>query len=347
MNARRPSFDDVNAAALAQYPGLLQSWFPNGRLHGHEFRVGNLQGEPGESLSVNIRTGVWRDFASDDAGSDPISLYAAIYGLKQGEAKNRLAEDLGLVASGAGSHAATAKTSSPGDTRATCAKGKSPEERIATARTIWDASVPALHTPAQAYLQGRGITIGLPDCIRYHAGNHALVALVQARDGAFSGVQCVYLKTDARGTWKRPETKKRKSRLSFGIIKGAAVRLFPSEVTLLLESLLLTESVEDGLALHQMTGRAVWAVPGVWNMENFAPPPGLQELSLSPDHDDAGLETLDKAYRVHAGRIPKVRRLLPPPGKDWCDMLDLFEEHSAMEQEPETERSWVKEFVNG
>ena len=93
----KPSFDEVNAAALAAYPGLLTRWFPKGRLHGHEFRVGNLQGDPGESLGVNVNTGVWSDFADDHGGNDPISLYAALNGLKQGDAKNRLAEELGLA----------------------------------------------------------------------------------------------------------------------------------------------------------------------------------------------------------------------------------------------------------
>ncbi len=93
----KPSFDEVNAAALAAYLGLLTRWFPKGRLHGHEFRVGNLQGDPGESLGVNVNTGVWSDFADDHGGNDPISLYAALYGLKQGDAKNRLAEELGLA----------------------------------------------------------------------------------------------------------------------------------------------------------------------------------------------------------------------------------------------------------
>ncbi len=83
MTTSSPTFDNVNSATLAAYPGLLSRWFPSGQLHGHEFRVGNLQGEPGESLSVNIRTGVWRDFASDVGGSDPVSLYAAINSLQR------------------------------------------------------------------------------------------------------------------------------------------------------------------------------------------------------------------------------------------------------------------------
>ena len=56
-------FKQINAVLLAACPGVLADWFPNGRLNGHEFVVGNLQGDPGESLSINIRTGAWADFA--------------------------------------------------------------------------------------------------------------------------------------------------------------------------------------------------------------------------------------------------------------------------------------------
>ncbi|AWJ86337.1 hypothetical protein TSH58p_22750 (plasmid) [Azospirillum sp. TSH58] len=72
-------FEDINAAALAAYPGLLAEWFPAGRLAGHEFQLGDLSGKPGESLSINVSTGKWADFASDAKGGDPISLFAAAF----------------------------------------------------------------------------------------------------------------------------------------------------------------------------------------------------------------------------------------------------------------------------
>ena len=79
MTARQePSFDEVNATALAAYPGLLGRWFPQGRREGGEFCIGNLQGEKGQSLRVNVTSGVWKDFEADHGGSDPVSLYAAI-----------------------------------------------------------------------------------------------------------------------------------------------------------------------------------------------------------------------------------------------------------------------------
>ncbi len=65
-------------------------WFPAGKKRGHEFVVGDLNGSPGDSLSINLNTGVWRDFASGDGGGDLIALYAAMHRIEQGEAYKRL-----------------------------------------------------------------------------------------------------------------------------------------------------------------------------------------------------------------------------------------------------------------
>lgn len=72
-------FEAINAAALASLPSLLGEWFPQGVRRGHEFVIGDLRGSPGESLSININTAKWADFASDARGGDPISICAAAF----------------------------------------------------------------------------------------------------------------------------------------------------------------------------------------------------------------------------------------------------------------------------
>lgn len=102
MNAA-PSFENVNAAALAQYTGLLQSWLPGGKLEGTEYVCGNLAGGPGRSFKVNILTGLWSEFNGGSAsGNDPVSLYAAIHGMKPGEARRELVEALKVPSNGNG-----------------------------------------------------------------------------------------------------------------------------------------------------------------------------------------------------------------------------------------------------
>jgi hypothetical protein len=83
-------FNAINSALLADYLGTLKQWFPHGKKVGPNWCVGSLNGEPGESLKIHARKGVWADFATGDKGSDPISLYAAMHGIGQADAAKRL-----------------------------------------------------------------------------------------------------------------------------------------------------------------------------------------------------------------------------------------------------------------
>jgi AAA domain-containing protein/uncharacterized protein DUF6371 len=95
-------FDAISAAALANAPSLLADWFPHGRKRGLEFKIGSIRGEPGESLSVNLNTGAWADFASDERGGDLIDLRAAMsHGGDKGAAGRELAKILGISVNGA------------------------------------------------------------------------------------------------------------------------------------------------------------------------------------------------------------------------------------------------------
>lgn len=95
-------FQQINGHALSALETLVHEWFPQGHKEGHEFKVGSLSGEPGRSLSINLRTGAWKDFASDAGGSDPISLLAAIRSVSMADAARELGGRLstGLPASG-------------------------------------------------------------------------------------------------------------------------------------------------------------------------------------------------------------------------------------------------------
>lgn len=83
-------FHQIAADLLGSADTLLPQWLPAGRRKGAEYVVGSLRGDEGESLKINLRTGLWKDFASGEGGKDLLALYAAIHGLKQGEAAKRL-----------------------------------------------------------------------------------------------------------------------------------------------------------------------------------------------------------------------------------------------------------------
>ena len=85
-------FASINEALLKGYSQVLKEWLPGGRIEGKEFICGNLDGKTGNSLKVNLNSGIWCDFATGEKGGDPISLYAAIHGSKQAESATELSE---------------------------------------------------------------------------------------------------------------------------------------------------------------------------------------------------------------------------------------------------------------
>ncbi|WP_448206657.1 hypothetical protein [Azospirillum sp. sgz302134] len=89
----RLDFQRINAAALAVLPALLRRWLPDGQRDGHEYVARNprrTDRSPG-SFKVNLRTGRWADFATGDAGGDPIALAAYLANTTQAEAARELA----------------------------------------------------------------------------------------------------------------------------------------------------------------------------------------------------------------------------------------------------------------
>ena len=89
-------FPAIAQQALAHAETLLTRWLPAGRRNGHEYLIGDLSGNVGESTSINMRTGAWSDFAGTDKGGDLISLLAAIRGCPQLEAAKQIADELGI-----------------------------------------------------------------------------------------------------------------------------------------------------------------------------------------------------------------------------------------------------------
>lgn len=90
------NFKALNDALLAMADRLVPMWLPGGAQRGHEYVCAGLNGGTGSSCSVNLKTGAWGDFATDEKGGDLVSLYAAIHGLDQGRAAVQVARDHGL-----------------------------------------------------------------------------------------------------------------------------------------------------------------------------------------------------------------------------------------------------------
>jgi putative DNA primase/helicase len=92
-------FDAINARLNPEF--LVPQWLPDGKRRGKEWVCANPMraDRHAGSFSVNLETGVWKDFAggSDDWGKDLISLYAYLYHNKnQAVAARELANEHGI-----------------------------------------------------------------------------------------------------------------------------------------------------------------------------------------------------------------------------------------------------------
>jgi 5S rRNA maturation endonuclease (ribonuclease M5) len=94
-------FTEINNRALGLFPGLLYQWFPGGVLHGDEYDVKNPSRDDHArgSFRINTASGLWSDFATDQRGRSPISLYATFFcDGSHPEAAKQIARQIGMLA---------------------------------------------------------------------------------------------------------------------------------------------------------------------------------------------------------------------------------------------------------
>ena len=86
----------LRAGLLDRLESVLLYLFPQGRIRGGKFYVGDVDGNAGKSLVVELegdRRGLWKDFASDEGG-DIIDLWARSQGLSARHDFPRLASEI-------------------------------------------------------------------------------------------------------------------------------------------------------------------------------------------------------------------------------------------------------------
>lgn len=73
----RYNIELLKKSALGDLETWLRRWYPNGQLNKDYFEIGNIAGDKGQSLKVNLRglkRGLWYDFAANEGG-DIFSLW--------------------------------------------------------------------------------------------------------------------------------------------------------------------------------------------------------------------------------------------------------------------------------
>jgi hypothetical protein len=94
---RRHDKDELRNRLLDQLEAVLIYLFPNGKRQGTRFVVGNVQGDAGDSLVIELegpKRGVWIDFATGESG-DVLALWAAVRGFAVPRDFGELLDDVG------------------------------------------------------------------------------------------------------------------------------------------------------------------------------------------------------------------------------------------------------------
>ena len=94
---RRHDKDELRNRLLDQLEAVLMYLFPRGKRQGTRFVVGNVQGDAGDSLVIELegpKRGVWIDFATGESG-DVLALWAAVRGFAVPRDFGELLDDVG------------------------------------------------------------------------------------------------------------------------------------------------------------------------------------------------------------------------------------------------------------
>ena len=197
--------------------------------------------------------------------------------------------------------------------------------------SVWQSAVPIAGTLAETYLRFRGITMDIPETVRFARLPYfdqetrerladdlpALVCALQDGAGDLVGVQRIYLAPDGLGKADVP-----KAKLSLGVIVGSAFRASGWHYSGA-ASVVVCEGAPDALTLAQgLPGQQVWAACGTGLMPRVEFPAGVSEAVLAGDNDAAGRNAVDACRHAFTGRGLAVRAMFPAVGfKDWNDEL--------------------------
>jgi putative DNA primase/helicase len=198
-------------------------------------------------------------------------------------------------------------------------------ERLAIARSLWDAARPVAGTLAEVHARGRGVLRDLSEAaLRFHpavpaavyagAGPRrpALMAAIREPSGLLCGVEVTYLAADGAAA---PVAVPRKT--VGGRPPGAAVRL-----DLAAPALAVGEGVFSCLSASQALGLPVWALLAVGNLAAWTPPPEVGRVVIAADRGRAGEQGAWRlARRLRAMGVATQVRLPPAPHADWNDLI--------------------------
>lgn len=195
----------------------------------------------------------------------------------------------------------------------------------AEARGFWaEAEQVRRGDPGDRYLRARGITMTLPETIRFGmvpAWQHpetkkwgrkrpALIFPTQDRDGIVVGIQRVFVDGE--------RVDKAAAKLSLGTIRTAACRLGPPAAVVA-----TAEGPEDGLSVAQeRPGLSVWIGFGTANLPFIQFPPVVRRIIICGQNNPAGRLAVENSALALVEQGYEAERRFPAERyDDWNDQL--------------------------
>jgi putative DNA primase/helicase len=188
------------------------------------------------------------------------------------------------------------------------------------AMKLWGEALPATGTIVETYLASRGITIPIPDVLRFHPGlKHpdggvwpAMVAIVQhGVSGEPLAIHRTFLKPNGSGKAPVPRQK-----MMLGPCQEGAVWL-----SKLGDRLCVAEGIESALSVLQATGRPTWAALSTSGLRALNLPDKVTKVTICADADEPGEEAAVYAGRRWRGAGLEVKIARPHEGTDFNDQL--------------------------
>lgn len=361
-----PSAFEIARMLDGQAESLGLALFPNAIKAGGMLHIGSVRGEPGDSLKIQLRgarPGSWADYAlaeSDPAGKgDMLKLVKLAMGFAEwGEAVRWAKGWLGIESMDPAALDRQRARADAARQRQELQAADEIKRSALKARNMWLHGAPLIGTPAQRYLENRGIDFAmigrLPGALRFRHDIHhaewqrALPALLTAGigpDGTHCATHATYLERAADGSWgKVPNWTDGKGRTvkcakkifgkgkghHFPISKGSSgkpLRRMPAG-----EAVYVSEGLEDALTYAMLHPECRIVMAGtLGNIGALELPQQCGDLVLLAQRDAPGsdaaatMEKVIEQQQLRARQDGSGRRVLcvwPAEGfKDFNDEL--------------------------
>lgn len=200
-------------------------------------------------------------------------------------------------------------------------------QRLKSSHDLFAAGICCEGTPAQTYLEHRGISglrfAKLRATLRFHSsalhtpsGQYlpAMLAQIRGQRGEALGVHRTFLKPDGSG-----KADVMPAKMMLGPSSGGAVRFGPDN-----RVIALAEGIETALSVSRASRLTVWATLSTSGLKGLIlpPPPVAEVVIIAADHDEAGLA----AAEITAGRLEAEGRAVSiiHPRKAGADFNDVL-----------------------